>query len=70
MIGLYNKNDKKAGDVAEIISIYNDICSVESAKNEIKKYTEKANAGIALIEPAERRMKMKHFSDMLLNRHY
>jgi len=70
LVKLYKDGDKKSADVDEIINIYNNICAVEFAKAEIKKYTEKANASISLIDSAEKRSKLKCFSDMLLNRNY
>src|SRR5205085_6569778 len=47
---LYNKDVKSPEDVNAVISIYNNICSVESAKNEIQKYTDKANECLLKID--------------------
>ena len=70
LISLYNKNDKSPEDVNDVIAVYNKICSVESAKNEIKKYTDRANESLLRIESAQQQARLKDFSDMLLNRNY
>jgi geranylgeranyl diphosphate synthase type II len=67
-IELYNSN---SGDkVEKVIDTYNKVCVVESAKNEIKKYTDTANKSLECVKSGEIRQKLEQFSDMLLNRNY
>ncbi len=69
---MYLYNSDPAGDdkIREIISIYNDVCVIESARSEIKRYTGIANSSLDCISSPEARRKLEMFSRMLLNRNF
>ncbi len=69
---LYNSDSNISVDekIKKVIKTYNDICVVESAKNEIKKYTDIANDSLDCINNENSRRNFEQFSDMLLNRNY
>jgi geranylgeranyl diphosphate synthase type II len=69
-IKVYDSANKSFDAVQKIIGIYNDVCAVESAKSEIKKYTDKANESLSFVKSVESQNKLKKFSDMLLNRNH
>jgi geranylgeranyl diphosphate synthase type II len=62
-----NENHNKTG---EVINIYKRSGAIESAKDEIKKYTLKANESLSRLKNEQARLRLKSFSDMLLNRGY
>jgi geranylgeranyl diphosphate synthase, type II len=69
---LYNSDNNSAAEdkINKVINIYNNICVVESAKKEIKKYTDIANDSLSCIKDKKSRYNFEQFSDMLLNRNY
>ena len=67
---MYNTNDNDENKIKKIVSLYNDICVIGSAKDEIAVYTEKANKNLACIKDDNARKMLEYFSDMLLNRSY
>jgi geranylgeranyl diphosphate synthase, type II len=69
---LYNSDNNSAAEdkINSVIKIYNNICVVESAKKEIKKYTDIANDSLGCIKDKKLRHNFEQFSDMLLNRNY
>jgi geranylgeranyl diphosphate synthase type II len=67
---LYNSSDASEEKIGMVIKTYNDICVVESAKQEIKKYTEIANSSILCVKDEKSLKNFEQFSDMLLNRNY
>lgn len=67
---MYNTNDNEENKIKKIVSLYNDICVIGSAKDEIAVYTEKANKNLACIKDDNARKMLEYFSDMLLNRSY
>lgn len=54
----------------DIVELYNDICVIGSAKDEIASYTEKANRSLDCIKSSNARDLLERFSGMLLNRSY
>jgi geranylgeranyl diphosphate synthase type II len=67
---LYNSDSDNGDKIRKVISVYNDVCVIESARNEIKKYTQIANSLLECISMPEARRKLERFSDMLLKRNY
>ncbi|MEO8514100.1 MAG: polyprenyl synthetase family protein [Ignavibacteria bacterium] len=67
---LYNTNDNSDEKVKKIIALYNDICVIGSARDEIAAYTERANKNLECIKNNNARKMLEMFSDMLLNRSY
>lgn len=56
--------------IKEIIGIYKSCGVLESAKAEIKKYTDIANSYLSRIKSSGAKFKLEKFSEMLLNRNY
>lgn len=69
---LYNTNGDVDNEdkIKKIIQTYGDICVIESAKSEIKRYTDLANKSLSLITDSGARDNFEKFSDMLLTRNY
>ncbi len=67
---LYNTNDGSESKIKKIISLYNDICVIGSAKDEIAGYTEEANRNLDCIKNENAKQLLESFSGMLLNRSY
>lgn len=67
---LYNTDSEINGKIKKIISIYDDICVIESARKEIERYTLLANRSIDCINSDSARSNLEQFSAMLLNRNY
>ena len=67
---LYNSDSADDEKLKSVIKVYNDICVIESARNEIKKYTDIANKSLMAVKNDASRKKLEQFSDMLLNRNY
>ncbi len=68
---LYNTNiNNYESKIKEVINIYNDICVIGSAKQEIAKYTAKANESLNSLKSNKTKDMLLSFSDMLLNRNY
>lgn len=67
---LYNSFIDDKEKISKVIKMYQDICVVESAKQEIKKYTEIANNALININNGKARKNLEQFSDMLLYRNY
>ena len=63
------KNDA-AEKIKKVIDVYSRICVIESARNEIKKFTALANSSLESINSGDIKNKLENFSDMLLNRNY
>ena len=70
LIKLYSSNDPKIDMTGDIIDIYKSSGSVESAKEEIRSFTNKANESLSRLRTEEAKRRLKCFSDMLLNRDY
>lgn len=66
---LYNLDDSNSR-VDEIIKIYRASCVIESAKEEVRKYTQRANSFLSVVNNKKARMNLEQFSDMLLNRNF
>ena len=60
----------ETGKIDSVISTYRNVCAIESAKNEIKLYTDKANENLSEIDSESSRKTLSLFSEMLLNRNY
>ncbi len=67
---MYNTDSANSEKIKKIISAYNDICVIESARKEIEKYTMLANRSIECIKSDSARNNLEQFSVMLLNRNY
>lgn len=67
---LYNSNNGSETKIKDIVNLYNDICVIGSAKDEIASYTEKANKSLDCIQSSNARNLLERFSGMLLNRSY
>ncbi len=67
---LYNSGDKSQEKADKVISIYSALRVLDSAKNEIKKYTASANESIKYFENIEFQSRLKSFSEMLLTRNF
>jgi geranylgeranyl diphosphate synthase type II len=67
---LYNTDNSADKKIREVIDIYNNICVVESARNEIKKLTEIANKSLSCAKSENSRKNLEQFSNMLLNRNH
>jgi len=66
----YNNGVPGMNKIEEIIGIYKSSGVLDSAKREIRKYTEKANTFLSKIKNSSAQYKLEKFSDMLLNRNY
>lgn len=66
LTGVQSGEDK----IKKVISVYNDICVIESARNQIRKFTSIANDKLSCIGSSKARQSLEGFSDMLLNRNY
>lgn len=55
-------------DTGKVIEIYKRSGAIDSAKEEIRKFTRKANESLNMIGKEEATVMLKNFSDMLLNR--
>ncbi|MCC6866298.1 MAG: polyprenyl synthetase family protein [Ignavibacteria bacterium] len=67
---LYNNSHNNKEKIDMIINIYNTICVINSAKDEISKFTSKANESLNCLRNEDSRKHLLSFSDMLLNRNY
>ncbi len=67
---MYNTNDNNDEKIKKIVSLYNEICVIGSARDEIAVYTERANNNLECIKNGNARKMLEMFSDMLLNRSY
>lgn len=67
---LYNSNNNNEDKIKQIVRLYNDICVIESAKQEIVVYTQKANKNLECIKNENAKNLLENFSVMLLNRSY
>jgi geranylgeranyl diphosphate synthase type II len=67
---LYNSPDSSDDKIKKIVKMYNEICVIGSAKDEIAVYTEKANKNLDCINNNSAKKLLEKFSDMLLNRSY
>ena len=67
---LYNSPDSSDDKIKKIVKMYNEICVIGSAKDEIAAYTEKANKNLDCINNNSAKKLLENFSDMLLNRSY
>lgn len=65
----YNSNGNE-NKIKEIIKLYNDICVIGSARDEISAYTKEANRNLDSIKNKSVKGMLESFSDMLLNRSY
>lgn len=66
----YNDGTPGMNKIEEIIRVYKSCGVLDSAKNEIRKYTEEANTFLSKIKNSSAKYKLEKFSDMLLNRNY
>jgi len=62
--------DSSDDKIKKIVKMYNEICVIGSAKDEIAAYTEKANKNLDCINNSSAKKLLENFSDMLLNRSY
>ncbi|MCI0448453.1 MAG: polyprenyl synthetase family protein [Chlorobi bacterium] len=69
-IKCYSSNVTNGENVSKIINVYNELCVIETARNEIKRLTAVANKSLDCIKDNHFRLKLEQFSDMLLNRNY
>lgn len=67
---LFNSPEITTQKINAIIDIYNKNCVIETARTEIKKFTERANDAIEQMEVKGSSEILSEFSDMLLNRKY
>ena len=67
---LYNSDSPNGDKIRKIISIYNEVCVIESARNEIKRYTGIANSSLECVRSIEAKRNLELFSRMLLNRNF
>ena len=67
---VYNSSNGNEKKIKDIVELYNDICVIGSAKDEIASYTEKANRSLDCIKSSNARDLLERFSGMLLNRSY
>ena len=67
---LFNSDEDAESRINNIIKIYSDNCTVESAKTEIRNFTDKANKAISRMGINENVNLFSEFSSMLLNRKY
>jgi geranylgeranyl diphosphate synthase type II len=56
--------------INKIVKLYTENCIIESAKNEIKKFTDNANTALGKMNISRNREFLSEFSDMLLKRKY
>jgi geranylgeranyl diphosphate synthase type II len=70
LVALYTEGNENHNKTGEVINIYKRSGVVESAKDEIRKYTLKANESLSQLKNEQARYRLKSFSDMLLNRGY
>ena len=70
LIKLYSSNDLRNDTTGDIIDIYMRSGAVESAKAEIKSFTDKANESLSRLKTEDAKHRLRSFSDMLLNRGY
>ena len=70
MLLTYNDGTPGMNKIEEIIRVYKSCGVLDSAKNEIRKYTEEANTFLSKIKNSSAKYKLEKFSDMLLNRNY
>ena len=67
---LFNSDEEPESRINNIIKIYSDNCTLESAKSEIRNFTDKANEAIDRMGIKENINLFSEFSSMLLNRKY
>jgi geranylgeranyl diphosphate synthase type II len=66
----YNSDLDVDEKILKVIETYRNICALESAKNDIKRYTNKANENLSCFASEKSRNTLSLFSDMLLNRNF
>lgn len=62
-------NSDNENKISEIVKVYSDSCIIESARAEIKKFTDQANSALEKISVSAGGV-LSEFSDMLLKRSY
>lgn len=67
---IYNSGNDSESKIKDIVKLYNEVCVIGSAKDEIASYTEKANKSLDCIQSSNARDLLERFSGMLLNRSY
>ncbi len=67
---IYNSDNNSESKIKDIVKLYNEVCVIGSAKDEITSYTEKANKSLDCIQSSNARNLLERFSGMLLNRSY
>lgn len=67
---LYNSDSENGDKIRKVISVYNDICVIESARNEIEKYTGIANSSLECVSNQQSKLNLEFFSGMLLKRNF
>jgi len=67
---LYNSPNSSEDKIKQIVKLYNEICVIGSAKDEIAAYTAKANKNLECINNNSAKKLLENFSDMVLNRCY
>lgn len=69
-INLFGSEIAAGEKIEKVVNVYASNCILESAKKEIKKFTEKANSALDKMNIESSRESLQGFSDMLLNRNY
>jgi geranylgeranyl diphosphate synthase, type II len=70
LISQFNSDAESSEKIKNVVKLYADNCVLESAKNEIKKFTEQADGAIAKMKLEGAGESLEGFSSMLLNRNY
>jgi geranylgeranyl diphosphate synthase, type II len=70
LISQFNNDAGSSEKIKSVVKLYADNCVLESAKKEIKKFTEKADNAIAKMNLKGAGESLAGFSSMLLNRNY
>jgi len=68
MLTLFSSEIDKVEKIKKIISIYFESGAVDSAKEEVKRFTSEANRYLSRLENSAAKQKLQRFSEMLLNR--
>jgi geranylgeranyl diphosphate synthase type II len=63
-------NSESEDKINEFVKVYSDNCIIESARGEIKKFTQSANDAIEKMNVPRSSKVLSEFSDMLLKRNY
>jgi geranylgeranyl diphosphate synthase, type II len=70
LIELYKADCINYDKAGKVIDIYKKTGTIDSAKEEIQRYTQKANDSLSLLNKEKAELRLRNFSDMLLKRDY